>query len=556
MSNEQARIRQLEERQRVENGPSARSNKSEARLRDRSADLDFADEQRLQLAAIVESSEDAIIGCSLAGHVTIWNRGAERLFGYSAEEVIGEITSTNPRLHWPEELKALKRVRKGESVPPFETVRRRKDGTEVHVSVSISPIRERDGRIVGASLICRDVSERKRLERQVVQSQKMEAIGQLAGGVAHDFNNLLTIINGYSELLLNRLPAGDPMRQLLSEINRAGERAGTLTRQLLAFSRQQVLEPRVLDLNAVVSDTEKMLRRLIGEDVILTYVPSPTAQPVKIDPGQMEQILMNLAVNARDAMPQGGRITIETRSVTLDEQYVQSHPDVRPGQHALLAVSDTGFGMDDATKARIFEPFFTTKGPGKGTGLGLATVYGIVKQSGGYIWVYSEVGHGTTFKIYLPLVAEEVERPSPDQDKKITAAGSETVLLVEDEQNVRELVADYLRGAGYQVLEAEDGDHALKAASAHKGPIHILVTDVVMPHMSGPELAAKLTDARPAMKVLFISGYTDDTVFRHGVLEGGVAYLQKPFNLKAVSQKIREVLSGRVPVEVSPGPAE
>ncbi len=497
MSNEQAAIRQIEEPKRGENELPARYDKLEARLPNRCADLDLADEQSRQLAAIVESSEDAIIGCSLAGHVTIWNRGAERLFGYSADEVIGEVTSTNPRLHWPEELKALKRVRMGESVPPFETVRRRKDGTQVYVSVSISPIRERDGRIVGASLICRDVTERKRLERQVIQSQKMEAIGQLAGGVAHDFNNLLTIINGYSELLLNRLPPGDPMRQLLSEISQAGERAGALTRQLLAFSRQQVLEPKVLDLNAGVSDTEKMLRRLIGEDILLTYMPSPTAGRVKIDPGQLEQILMNLAVNARDAMSQGGRITIETRSVTLDELYVQSNPDARPGPYALLAVSDTGCGMDDATKTRIFEPFFTTKGPGKGTGLGLATVYGIVKQSGGCIEVSSELGRGTTFKIYLPQVQEPVSAGKSFRGLPMMPRGNETVLLVEDEDAVRSLARQVLRLCGYTVLEADDGQRAVQLVEDHRGPIDLVMSDVVMPYLGGRQLVERLSALRP-----------------------------------------------------------
>jgi two-component system cell cycle sensor histidine kinase/response regulator CckA len=516
----------------------------EALRRDSSADLDLANEQRLQLAAIVESSEDAIIGCSLAGHVTIWNRGAERLFGYSADEVIGEVTTTNPRLDWPDELKALKRVRKGEYVPPFETVRRRKDGKEVHVSVSISPIREPDGRIVGASLICRDVSERKRLERQVLHSQKMEAIGQLAGGMAHDFNNLLTIINGYSELLLSRLGPSDPMRQLLSEINRAGERAGGLTRQLLAFSRQQVLEPKVLDLNAVVSDTEKMLRRLIGEDIILTYVPSPSAERVKVDPGQLEQILMNLAVNARDAMPQGGRITIETRSVTLDELYAQSHPDARPGEYAMLAVSDTGCGMDDATKTHIFEPFFTTKGPGKGTGLGLATVYGIVKQSGGCIEVYSERGRGTTFKIYFPLVQEPVSPGKSFRGLPQLPHGSETVLLVEDEDAVRSLARHVLRSCGYTVLEADDGQRAVQLVEDHRGPIDLVVSDVVMPYLGGRQLVERLSALRPGLKVLFMSGYTDDAVVRHGVLTTDYAFLQKPFTPPILAQKVREVLDG------------
>jgi two-component system, cell cycle sensor histidine kinase and response regulator CckA len=542
MSNEEALIREIEERKRVENELRTGYSKLEAQLRDSSADLNLANEQRLQLAAIVESSEDAIIGCSLAGHVTIWNRGAERLFGYSADEVIGEVTSTNPRLHWPEEMKALKRVRKGEYVPPLETVRRRKDGTEVHVSVSISPIRERDGRIVGASLICRDVSERKRLERQVVQSQKMEAIGQLAGGVAHDFNNLLTIINGYSELLLNRLAPGDPMRQLLGEINRAGERAGTLTRQLLAFSRQQVLEPKVLDFNAVVSDMEKMLRRLIGEDIILTYVPSPTGERVKVDPGQLEQILMNLAVNARDAMPQGGRITIETRSVMLDELYVQCHPGARSGEHALLAVSDTGCGMDDAIKAHIFEPFFTTKGPGKGTGLGLATVYGIVKQSGGCIDVYSELGRGTTFKIYFPLVREPVSVAKSYRGLRLMPHGSETVLLVEDEDAVRSLARHVLRSCGYTVLEADDGQRAVQLVEDHRGPIDLVVSDVVMPYLGGRQLVERLAALRPGLKVLFMSGYTDDAVVRHGVLATDYAFLQKPFTPTALAQRVREVL--------------
>jgi len=544
MTEVEALKQEIEERKRVENELRASYRKLEARFQDSSANLDLANEQRLQLAAIVESSEDAIIGCSLSGLITIWNRGAERLFGYSAEEVVGEVTSTNAQFRWPDEMKALKKVRGGESVPPFETVRRRKDGTEVHVSVSISPIREQDGRITGASLICRDVSERKRLERQVIQSQKMEAIGQLAGGVAHDFNNLLTIINGYSDLLLSRLRPDDPMRELLSEIYRAGERAGTLTRQLLAFSRQQVLEPKVLDLNAVVSDTEKMLRRLIGEDIILTYVPNGTAGRVRVDPGQVEQILMNLAVNARDAMPQGGRLTIETRRVTLDEHYARTRPDVRPGEYTMLAISDTGCGMDDAIKAHIFEPFFTTKGPGKGTGLGLATVYGIVKQSGGSVDVYSELGHGTTFKIYFPQVQEAVSPGKSFHGVPVMPHGSETVLLVEDEDAVRSLARHVLRSCGYTVLEAGDGRTAVELVEDHKGTIDLLLSDVVMPYLGGRQLAERLAALRPGLKVLFLSGYTDDAVVRHGVLEADYAFLQKPFTPTSLAQKVRAVLDG------------
>ena len=544
MSNLQPVARQSQERKPGEDALRETNETSEVRLPASAADLDFANEQRLQLAAIVESSEDAIIGCSLAGIITIWNRGAERLFGYCAEEVIGQLTSTNSQLPWPEELKALKKVRRGEFVPPFETMRRRKDGTQVPVSVSISPIRERDGRITGASLICRDVSDRKRLEQQVLQAQKMEAIGQLAGGVAHDFNNLLTVINGYSDLLLNHLSPGDPMRQLLTEICRAGERAGVLTRQLLAFSRKQVLEPKVLDLNAVVSDTQNMLRRLIREDIILTFVPSPTAGRVKVDPGQLEQVLMNLAVNARDAMPQGGRITIETRGVTLADNSAQNQPDGLAGEFAMLAFSDTGCGMDDAIKARIFEPFFTTKGPDKGTGLGLATVYGIVKQSGGAIEVYSEPGRGTTFKIYFPQVMEPVSAGKSFPAVRIMPQGSETVLLVEDEDSVRSVARHVLWSSGYTVLEAADGQKALQLVEGHKGPIDLLLSDVVMPHVAGRQLVEHLKVLRPGIKVLFMSGYTDDAVVRHGVLEANYAFLQKPFTPSVLAQKVRAVLDG------------
>ncbi|MDE3169602.1 MAG: response regulator [Acidobacteriota bacterium] len=419
----------------------------------------------------------------------------------------------------------------------------------------VRPLKGADGATQGVIGVALDVSDRERLVDQLRQSQKMQAVGELAGGVAHDFNNLLMVVKGHAQILHDRLSESPALQHNIEQVEKAADRAASLTRQLLAFSRKQVLQPRVLDMNEVVGGMIKMFSRVIGENIEMTFVPGGNLGRVKADPGQIEQVLLNLVVNARDAMPNGGRLTIETSNTELDKSYTAKHV-VQPGPYVMLTVTDTGCGMDLDTQARIFEPFFTTKGPGKGTGLGLATVYGVVKQSGGYIWVYSEVDRGTTFKIYLPLVTEEVERGSADKEKKKTAPGSETVLLVEDEQNVRELVGDYLRSAGYNVIDAEDGEHALKSAAAYKGRIHILVTDVVMPHMSGPDLAAKLAPLRPGMKVLFISGYTDDTVFRHGVLEGGVAYLQKPFNLKSVSQKIREVLSGGVPVEVSPGPSE
>ncbi len=407
----------------------------------------------------------------------------------------------------------------------------------------VQPLRDGEGKIHGVIGVALDITERERLTDQLRQSQKMQAVGELAGGVAHDFNNLLMVMKGHAQLLLDRIPDSSPLRPSAEQVERAADRAASLTRQLLAFSRKQVLQPRVLDLNEAVAGMIKMFSRVIGENIEMAFIPGGKLGRVKADPGQIEQVLLNLVVNARDAMPDGGRLTIETSNVELDSSYAATHTSVEPGQYVMLTVTDTGCGMDAETQGRIFEPFFTTKGPGKGTGLGLATVYGVVKQSGGYIYVYSEVGRGTTFKIYLPQVLAELDKLAPETQKKRKARGSETILFVEDEQSVRELVRDYLVAAGYCLLEASDGTQALKVAAAHPGPIHLLITDVVMPHLSGPELAAKLAAERPKVKVLFISGYTDDTVFRHGVLEGGVAFLQKPFNLRALSQKMREVLS-------------
>jgi CheY-like chemotaxis protein len=370
----------------------------------------------------------------------------------------------------------------------------------------------------------------------------MEAIGQLAGGIAHDFNNMLTVINGYSEMLLQSLNPDDSMRSNVEEIKQAGERAASLTRQLLAFSRKQVLDLKVLDLNAVAANLDKMLQRLIGEDIDLVPVLKPGLGRVKADQGQIEQILMNLAVNARDAMPQGGKLTIETANVELDEAYAIQHIAVPPGPYVLLAVSDTGCGMDKETQNRIFEPFFTTKEQGKGTGLGLSTVYGIVQQSGGYIWVYSEVGLGTTFKIYLPRVEADVTTNEPGAANTKALSGTETILLVEDEREVRNLVREILGKRGYVVLEADHSDKAVRICGGYSGKIHLMVTDVVMPGMSGRELAEQVKSSRPDMKVLFVSGYTDDAVIRHGILGTRVAFLQKPFTLDALLQKVRDVL--------------
>jgi two-component system, cell cycle sensor histidine kinase and response regulator CckA len=387
------------------------------------------------------------------------------------------------------------------------------------------------------------VTARRRLEEQYRQAQKMEAVGQLASGIAHDFNNLLTVINGYADLLLQSLPPADSSQELLEEIRRAGERAAGLTRQLLAFGRRQVLAPRVLDLNAVAADTEAMLRRVIGEDVRLATVPGPGLWPVRADPGQVEQVLLNLAVNARDAMPTGGRLTIETRNVELDDEYALAHAGAHPGPHVLLAVSDTGCGMTDEVKARIFEPFFTTKGPGRGTGLGLATVYGIVTQSGGHLGVDSEAGAGTTFRVYLPRAEGPVGEPKAGSGAPAPRRGAETVLLVEDDPAVRALNRHVLAGCGYTVVEAGDGDEAWRAAVRHAGgPIHLLVTDVVMPGQGGRALAERLLERHPGLKVLYVSGYTDDAVVRHGVLREAMNFLQKPFTPTALAHRVREVL--------------
>jgi PAS domain S-box-containing protein len=443
---------------------------------------------------------------------------------------------------------------KDDGAPPIAAHRRALEGQAVAYEVTwkerrfeshVQPLRDGEGVIQGVIGVALDITERERLTDQLRQSQKMQAVGELAGGVAHDFNNLLMVVKGHAQLLLERMPESSPLRLSVEQVEKAADRAATLTRQLLAFSRKQVLQARVLDMNDAVAGMIRMFSRVIGENIDMAFLPGGKLGRVKADPGQIEQVLLNLVVNSRDAMPDGGRLTIETSNVELDSDYAATHTSVEPGLYVMLTVTDTGCGMDAATQARIFEPFFTTKGPGKGTGLGLATVYGVVKQSGGYIYVYSEVNRGTTFKIYLPQVTADLDAPSQETERRRSARGTETILFVEDEQSVRELVRDYLVGAGYCVLEACDGVQALKVAAAHPGPIHMLITDVVMPHLSGPELATKFSAERTDLKVLFISGYTDDTVFRHGVLEGGVAFLQKPFNLKALAQKIREVLSGQ-----------
>jgi two-component system, cell cycle sensor histidine kinase and response regulator CckA len=418
----------------------------------------------------------------------------------------------------------------------------RKDGSAIVVRVSGRAVpREKKGNTF--ELFAEDVTERRALEQQLRQSQKMEAVGRLAGGIAHDFNNLLMVISGYSEFLLDRLGPDPALRTPAQEIAGAAGRATSLTRQLLAFSRKQMLAPKILDLNGVVTENLKMLTRVIGEDIDLVMVPAAELGVVRADAGQIEQVIMNLAVNARDAMPSGGKLTIETSNVAVDEEHARLHPPLAPGNYVMLAISDTGAGMDSETQSRIFEPFFTTKGP-KGTGLGLSTVYGIVKQSGGYIWVYSEQGKGTTFKIYLPRVAELAPSAAlgAPSEAVATEPGTETILLVEDEANLRYLARQFLEKQGYRVIDAADGAVAMQIAVAHEGVIHLLLTDVIMPGMNGRELAQRISEIRPNVKVLYMSGYTENVIGRNGTLDAGVRLLQKPFTLRDLKSRVREVL--------------
>ena len=470
--------------------------------------------------------------------------GFEHMTGYAASEVIGRNCRFLQGKDTDRAVVAEVReaIRKG--VPcDLELLNYLKDGTPFWNALSISPVRDDVGRLTNFIGVQTDVTGRRKLENQFHQAQKMEAVGKLAGGVAHDFNNLLTVINGYGEIVHAALPPGHPSRALVAEITKAGERAAGLTRQLLAFSRQSVLEPKVLDLNALVRGVENMLRRLIGEDIDLAAKLAPNLGNVKADPGQLEQAVVNLCVNARDAMPSGGKLTIETRNIELDAAYVATHPDVRPGSYVVLSVSDTGTGMTPEVQARIFEPFFTTKEHGKGTGLGLAMVFGFAKQSGGHVGVHSEVGRGTAFKLYFPQVGEAPLSGKSGVRQMSMLKGTETILLVEDEDAVRALGRHVLAMCGYMVLEAGNGREAINEADRHAGPIQLLVTDVVMPGgMGGRQVAEAVVARHPEAKVLFTSGYTDDAVVRHGVLDAGTYFLQKPFTPISLSQKVREVL--------------
>jgi PAS domain S-box-containing protein len=499
-----------------------------------------------RLAGIISSAMDAIITVDQDQRVTLFNAAAERMFGCPASQAIGQ----------PLDQFIPKRFRRShqkqiESFGQTNATRRamghlgtvsgvRADGKEFPVESSISQISV--GGQKHYTVILRDVTERKQLETQLLHSQKMEGIGRLAGGVAHDFNNLLTAMMGYADLALEALPANNPLRNDLHEIRKTADRAADLTRQLLAFARNQILEPRVLDLNMLIADMGKLLRRMIGEDIDLVIVPALDIGLIKADPSQIEQVLVNLVVNARDAMPDGGILTIETRNVVVDDAYALQHVEMDRGEYVMLAISDTGVGMTEEVRARLFEPFFTTKELGKGTGLGLATCYGIIKQHGGFIWNDSEVGQGATFKIYLPQTTDHADTPSEWSPATMTH-GDETILLVEDDPALRALAARVLRELGYRVFEASDGEAALRLAQAHSGrPIDLLLTDVVMPRMGGRELAERLSKLRPPIRVVFMSGYTDLPIAYSGPIEAGVLFIQKPFAPSTLAHKVRAAL--------------
>lgn len=502
---------------------------------------------RHRLASIVESSDDGIISKDLDGTIRSWNPAAERIFGYTAGEIVGQpvFRLIPPELH-DEERALLARISTGERIAHFETERIRKDGRRLRVSLSLSPLRDDHGRLIGASSIKRDVTAQRTLETQLQQAQRMEAVGRLAGGIAHDFNNLLTIIGGLTVLSAQRLPENSRERRDLEQVIKATERATALTQQLLTFSRRQVAEVERLALNDVVAGLESLLRRLIGEHIAFRFVPAHELGLVRGNRVQLEQVIMNLAINGRDAMSEGGTLTITTENVQVTGIFAQEQLHLEPGPYVMLSVSDTGHGMDAVTQASIFEPFFTTKPAGKGTGLGLATVYAIVQQSGGAIYVYSEPGYGSVFKVYLPRIDVPGEapvgmEPSAHPGSQLPSLG--TILLVEDEPGVRAFAARVLEDAGYRVFEAGSGDEAMALLPSITLPISLLLTDVVMPGLNGRVLAERIRATNPDLRVLYMSGYTDDIVVRAGVVAEGVAFIQKPFMPDNLVERVRRILS-------------
>jgi PAS domain S-box-containing protein len=498
-----------------------------------------------RLSIAIEQAADSIIITDAHGAVVYVNPAFEKLSGYSRDEVIDQ----NPRMfqsgkHDPDFYASLWQVLLTGQVWHGRLVNKKKDGTFYTADATISPVRNEDDQVVNYVALERDVTRELQLEDQLNQAQKMEAIGRLAGGVAHDFNNILTVINGHSELLLHRfLQPDDPSRWEVKQIQEAGERAAVLTHQLLAFSRRQAVQPKILNLNDAVTDLQKMLRRLIDETIQLDITLDPKLGAIKADTGQLTQVLMNLVVNARDAMPDGGRISIETGNAYLDETFIEKNMEAVAGPYVLLSVSDTGIGLDKETKSHIFEPFFTTKGEGKGTGLGLSTVYGIIRQNNGFIWVYSEPGQGTVFKIYLPQITKDEQETLVSRPVTVTSlTGTETILLVEDEVNVRLVACKFLKKHGYTVLEVGHPKEALQLCQQDNHQIDLLITDVIMPDMSGRELAEQLTRSYPNLKVLYISGYANDALSQYGVIGSGIAFLEKPFSSESLAHKVRETL--------------
>ena len=511
--------------------------------------LDITDRKRseaewIRLSTAMEQVADAVILTSDRGEIQYVNPAFELMTGYRREEVLG----ANPRIlssgkHDTDFYAEIwQRLQTG-ATWQGQIQNRRKDGSLYTQATTISPVCSDTGAIVSYVGLGRDVTVEVKLQQDIRQSQKMETIGRLAGGIAHDFNNLLSVIIAYADVAMSEIPENNPLHGDIANIRQAGDRAASLTKQLLAFSRKQVLQPMVLDLNRIVAEMSGLIQRLIGENIEFTTTLTEDLGRVRADPAQLEQVLMNLAANARDAMPHGGKLSIGTANAELDETYTSAHVAVKPGHYVMLSVSDTGKGMDEETRNRIFEPFFTTKEAGKGTGLGMATVYGIVKQSGGSIWVYSEPNEGTTFKIYLPRDASEAapKKPPPLDTARRSHAG-ETVLIVEDEDGVRRIAERILGGEGYKVLAASSGQEAISISAEHPRPIDLLLTDVVMPQMNGSELAGRIAQRNPGLRVLYMSGYTDDVIVRHGMLKPDIRFIGKPFNSAALRRKVREVL--------------
>ncbi|MGZ4733364.1 MAG: PAS domain S-box protein [Terriglobales bacterium] len=509
-------------------------------------------EQRLRVH--VEHTPLAVIEWDLQFRVVAWNAAAEHLFGFSREEALGQHASFIVAPAFRERVDQVWRDlldQKGAARNSAANDNITKAGRTISCDWYNTPLIDESGRVFGVASLVQDVTERVALEEKLRHSQKMEAVGRLAGGVAHDFNNILTVIMGYSQILTNGVPASGRLMDATIQIRTAAERAEVITKQLLAFSRKSMLSPRVIDLNNIMMNLDTMLRRLIGDDVEILTVPGRDLGAVKADPGQIEQVIMNLAVNARDAMPSGGQLTLETANAELDDAYTREYPAVQPGRYVMLAVSDTGIGMSADTQAHIFEPFFTTKEVGKGTGLGLSTVYGIVKMSGGYIWVYSEPDRGTTFKIYFPRVDQPAEEVRAETRPAGVQRGSETILLVEDNEQVRQLTSEVLADSGYKVLLAASPEEALALCRAHHPDIQLLVTDVILPGMNGPQLAAQVKQISSRTRVLYVSGYTSNAIVHYGVLDPGLWFLAKPFSLSELVAKVRQVLDSESP---EPGP--